>query len=331
LTALNLPMLRRLPSHACLVVLALILVVLDGSQLRAGSVVDGWEDGPYAVPDQATWAAHYRANARVRLGPEQRLPNGVGWRLHVDVGTRLAMPRIAWMPDAQSMLTANDMLDMVQGGAMMFADAMRQWRDDITGSKRHKGDNLPQYDRPVVQTDVGLTYATPTLVSLIDLGLVPDERIDRRIVRGLTFDLRTREIFRTEACLGSDGVYGTQTDYLFQFGKLLQVCDHDTYVEFVQLLKTKAGLVADQVAGSRDPAVAWCSEKAGPFIDRYQEIALYLTFQGLAVHNTEYWPKPRRSDCVLKRSLVNPVIVPYRELEPFMIPGAWRDELLRLH
>jgi hypothetical protein len=49
----------------------------------------------------------------------------------------------------------------------------------------------------------------------------------------------------------------------------------------------------------------------------------------LAVHNTEYRPNSSRSYCTLLRSPVNPVIIPYRELEPFMIPGAWRDELLK--
>jgi hypothetical protein len=138
-------------------------------------------------------------------------------------------------------------------------------------------------------------------------------------------------MFRVEACPGSDDAYGGGGNYSFQFGKLLRVCDWDTYLKFVDLLKTQAALVAERTAGSTDPAVAWCSEKAGPFIDRYEEIALYLTFRGLAVHNTEYRPMVRDRDCGLKRSPVNPVIIPYRELEPFMIPGAWRDELLKLH
>ena len=235
------------------------------------------------------------------------------------------------MPDAQSMRTANDMLDMVHGGAMLFADAMRHWLDDVNGSTHHNGQHPLDHDRAVVQTDVGLTYATPTLVSLVDLGFVPDPRIGRRIIRGLTFDLQTREMFHVEACPGSDDAYGTGDNYSFQFGKLLRVCDWDTYLKFVRLLKAQAARLAEKTAGSKNSLAAWCSEKAGPFIDRYQEIVLYLTFKGLAVHNTDYRPRPRGSDCTLKRSPVNPVILPYRELEPFMIPGAWRDELLKIH
>jgi len=306
------------------------LVVLNGPPSRAGSIIDGWEDGPHAVPDRATWAAYYRQNARARLGPEQRLPNGVTWRLHIDIGTKLAMPRITSMPDAQSTWTANDMLDMLHGGALLFARAMRQWLEDIDRARRRSEEDSRNRDRAVLQTDVGLTYATSTLVSLVDLGLVPDERIGRRIVRGLTLDLRSCEMFRAEACLRSDHAYASEGDYSFQYGKLLRVCDWDTYLKFVDLLQAQAALVAKRTAGITDSTAAWCSEKAGRFIDKYQEIALYPTFSGLAVHNTAFRPKLRNSDCVLKRSAVNPVIIPYRELEPFMIPGPWRDELLRL-
>ena len=267
-------------------------------------------------------------------GPEQRLPNGVSWRLHVDAGTGLALPRITWMPDPQSLRSVNDMLDMVHGGAMLFSDLMRPSLDHGNGLHHRDGFPLPDYRHPIVQTDVGLTYATPTLVSLVDLGFVPtDGRIVTRIIRGLTFDLRTREMFRVEACPGSDRVYGGKGgNYLFQFGKLLQVCDTETYLSFVRLLTAKAALVAEQTAGSKDPLAARCSEKAGRVVGPHQEIVLYLTFGGLAVHNTEFEEFGlRRDDCTLERSPVNPIILPYSELKPFMIPGAWRDELLKLH
>ena len=242
------------------------------------------------------------------------------------------------------------MLDMVHGGAMLFSAAMGQELDEINDRELRSGFPALEYDRPVVQTDVGLTYATPTLVSLVDLGYVKSGGTGVwRIIRGLTFDLRTKQMFRVEACPGSDIAYGSKVygaagitadgkysikvphNYLFQFGKLLRVCDRETYLKFIQLLTAKAALIAEQTAGSRDQAVQWCSEKANPFIGEDQEIVLYLTFKGLAVHNTEYWPNAGRSYCTLTRSPVNPVILPYRELEPFMIPGAWRDELLKLN
>ncbi|MDP1840752.1 MAG: hypothetical protein Q8N31_23220 [Reyranella sp.] len=33
--------------------------------------------------------------------------------------------------------------------------------------------------------------------------------------------------------------------------------------------------------------------------------------------------------CAFYDITVNPIVIPYRELEPFMKPGSWRDELLR--
>jgi hypothetical protein len=254
------------------------------------------------------------------------------------------------MPEAQSILTANRMLEMAHGGALLFSRLMGHRLDEINEWAREAGSTPFQYDRPVVQTDVGLTYATSTLVSVVDLGYVEHEGTGvPRIIRGLTFDLRTKQMFRIEACPGSDIAYGSEVygangitadgkysikvpgNSLFQFGKLLWVCDRESYLKFVELLTAKAARVAEQTAGSKDPAVEWCSEKAGPFIGEDQEIVLYLTFNGLAVHNTEYRPNAARSYCTLQRSQVNPVILPYRELQPFMIPGAWRDELLKLH
>jgi len=329
-----------LTSCSCLIAVAFLSVAMAGSPSPAS--FDGWNISAYVPSDLATWAAYYRKNARVQLAPEQRLPNGVSWRLHVDVVSKLAMPRVTWMPDARSTRTANGLLDVVHGGAMLFSAAMGQDLEAMNDRARRNGFRPLEYDRPVVQTDVGLTYATPALVSLIDLGYVAGEGTGLwRIIRGTTFDLGTGRMFGIEACTGSDLAYGTgrmigpgifddQKNYLFQFGKLLRVCDRASYLKFVQLLTRRANLIAEQMIESKDPLVRTCSEKAGPFLGADQPIELYLTFRGLAVHNMEYEPNSRRGTCTLERSPVNPVILPYRELEPFMIPGAWRDELLRL-
>ena len=320
-------------SFVYLVALVWILAMVTASASHAADF-EGLSGGEYVPSDRATWAAYYRKHAHVRLEPEHRLPNGVSWRLHEDVVSKLAMPRVTWMPDSRSMRSANDMLDMVHGGSMLFSWAMGQELDQINDFGRSRGLLPLEYGRPVVQTDVGLTYATSRLISLVDLGYVEHQGSGvPRIMRGVTLDLLTRQMYRIEACSGSEQnpPNGRSTTYLFQFGKLLRVCDRPAYIEFIQLLKRRANLIAEQVAKSRDPVVRECSEMAGPFIGEDQEIVLYLTFTGLAVHNTEYRPNAIRSTCTLARSPVNPVILPYRELEPFMIPGAWRDELLRLH
>ncbi len=324
---------NRVPLQWCLIGLAVVVVALGGSPSRAGSFVSGWEDGSYAVPDQATWAAYYRSRAHVRLGPERRLLNGVVWRLHVELASRLAMPRIVSMPDAQSARTANRLLDMVHGGALLFATHVRQQLDAENELRREQGEQPLQYNRPIIQTDVGLTYATPTLMSVVDLGIAPtDRRIAKRIIRGLTFDLRTGEMFRVEGCPGNEGGYGARSgDYRFRFGKLLQLCETETYLRFVQLLSARSMMAAERSARSHDSRTAGCSETGGRVVTPHQEIVLYLTDRGLAVHNTEFGFIQARDNCALERSMVNPVILSYQELEPFMIPGPWRDELLRLN
>lgn len=102
-------MFQHVPFHLTLAALALALIA---SAASAGHATFWDWDVPYHVKeDEATWAAYYKKNARVELGREQRLPNGVSWRLHLDVGTGLAMPRITWMPDLRRVRTANDILD----------------------------------------------------------------------------------------------------------------------------------------------------------------------------------------------------------------------------
>jgi hypothetical protein len=248
------------------------------------------------------------------------------------VGSNLALPRMTWMPDPRSTRTANELLDMVHGGAMLFADYMRLFLEVENEQRRRDGWRLMEYDHPIIQTDVDLTYATPALMSVVDFEWVFTDwqRVSTRIIRGLTFDLRTGEMFRIEACAGSLHPYGAKGgNYRFQFGKLLRLCDTESYLAFVRLLEAKAAVLAERAARLKD-RLAYCSEIGGRVVAPLQEIVLYLTFKGLAVLNTEYDPVSRRDSCTLERNPYNPIILPYRELEPFMIPGAWRDELLRL-
>jgi hypothetical protein len=336
-------MFRRIALRATMAALALVLLVLAAPASHA--TFDSWDLYNYVKEDQGTWAAYYRSHARIRLGPERRLPNGVSWRLHVDIGTGLAVPRITWMPDARRTRTANALFDMAQGGVMLVSRAAGRELDEEQTRLRLDGKSIFQHGKPVVQTDVGLTYATPNLVSFVDLGYVVHEEGNATwsIIHGVTFDLAVGRVFGIEACPDSDIPYtGVQytvaklgvrepINYLFQFGPL-RVCNGEAYEKFVELLKRRAILAAEQAASSKDPLVRACSEKPGveQHIDKDQQIVLYLTFKGLAVHNMEYWPNSIRGPCTITRSPVNPVILPYRELEPFMVSGPWRDELLKL-
>ena len=103
-------MFRHIVLQVAMTAFALVLLVLAAPASHA--TFDGWDLDNYVKEDQGTWAAYYRSHARVRLGPEQRLPNGVSWRLHVDIGTGLAVPRITWMPDARRMRAANTLFDI---------------------------------------------------------------------------------------------------------------------------------------------------------------------------------------------------------------------------
>jgi hypothetical protein len=284
-------------------------------------------------------ADYFREHAKVRLGAEKRLPNGVSWRLQTDVSTGLALPRFTWMPDAQSLKVANHALDVVHGSYLLESASASE--DIRQGNKRVQGLGFPPFPEthPLVQIDTNVTYATSKLISVIDLGYWKQEGsyIPKRI-RGLTVDLRQDRLYEISSCLGGDtpyasgGIVGPEK-YLFRFGDLLKVCDVQTLERFIELFRSKAEQQARRVLGSQEHAVRSC---IGHYIggqediDEGQEIVLYLTFAGLAAHRTSFWPDPNRTTCALDRSALNPVIIPYRELEPFMTPGPWRDELLGL-
>lgn len=77
-----------------------------------------------------------------------------------------------------------------------------------------------------------------------------------------------------------------------------------------------------------DPSFKGCRARS---IDDEQEYVVYLTVGGLAVHLTEFWSNAESRSCPLELSSENPLIVPYRKLEPLMKPGPLREELLKLN
>jgi hypothetical protein len=92
--------------------------------------------------------------------------------------------------------------------------------------------------------------------------------------------------------------------------------------------QTGPTLVGKQTAASKDARVRQCSEMESR---GYESLVLYLTFKGLAVHNTEYGSSADRGYCTVRRSPVNPLILPYRDLKSFVIPSPLSDELLKLN
>ena len=63
----------------------------------------------------ADLSAYYQEYAKVRLGRENRLANGVAWRLLTDVRTGLSVPRLTWMPDRDRLKIANGLFEAVHG------------------------------------------------------------------------------------------------------------------------------------------------------------------------------------------------------------------------
>ena len=109
-----------------------VIGALSGTS-TARDLVDGWERGYYneyvggdPIPRQETWATYYSKYAQVRDGSQKQLANGVRWRLVTDQRTKIAMPRIVWMPDNKKRDIANRMLEMVHGGAMLFSKQQQE-------------------------------------------------------------------------------------------------------------------------------------------------------------------------------------------------------------
>ena len=324
--------------------IAMLLMVVFFPAQAVGQIVGGdlddWRYTPFgeAPPSPSTWYRYYTNHARARPGPEQRLPNGIAWRLHTDEVTRLAAPRITWMPDKSAMRRANALLQVIHGGALVMAAQVERKFDEENTSRGITG---PEYKltlaKGMEQTDVALTYAGSRLASMIDLGYVETGGSSgHRVIRTLTLDLMNGTIRRIDKCPGRSEPYGSDEQDLrtleFQFLDLLRVCDQNSFGKFTALLRSHGSRLA-QSAPPEDPLVRNCihhyrGEVA--HIGGDLSLQLYLAFEGLAVMNIWFWPNVSNSVCALRRSALNPVIIPYRELEPFMIPGPQRDELLAL-
>lgn len=281
------------------------------------------------------WTDYYATHVRVRLGKEQRLPNGVSWRLLIDQRTGIAMPRIIWMPDRKGMGIANRMLDALHGWAVEAAwTEAKSNRETVQEIMAARPDSelsdlmLRPFDRSVVQADIALTYATANLVSLVDLAdvMAPGANYFPRSMRGLILDLRRDLVFVAEAGPGRKEYDGMTADGIFfQLDGLLQFCDEASLYAFHDFIYDKAKPALAAAADSNDPFIQKCRRR---HLVTNQRFAFFLTFSGLAVHATEYLPTAD-IDCALRRSSVGTIVIPYRDLESFMKPGPWRDELLR--
>ena len=141
----------------------------------------------YELGDPAGWAAYFRQSARIRLGAEHRLPNGVSWRLLTDVNSGIAIPRLTWMPDKQRLRTANHLLDIVQGREMLVEQEGRKGIDAENEFNVKAGGYPISVKHGLTQWEVGLTYVGSRLMSLTSAAVVWSEDLNT----GQTFDTVT--------------------------------------------------------------------------------------------------------------------------------------------
>ena len=290
--------------------------------------------------DEEVCADFYRKHARIQLGAEKRMSNGISWRLQTDIATGVRLPRFTWMPDVLNLKVVNRALDAVHGRLLVDSAYASGKIRESNYEERGMGLPVRREDHPLTQTRTEATYGSSGLASIVDLGFWASEgSYVPRHLHGLTIDIRRDRLYEIASCAGDDIPYASSDiagaeRYLFRLGDFLKVCDVPTYKKFVELLESKAQEQARRVVDSQQKDVKHClwhyiGDKKT--IGENDELFLYLTFFGLAVHTTTFWPNSDRGQCVLSGSPLNPVIIPYHELEPFMTPGPWRDELLSLH
>ena len=272
-------------------------------------------------------SAYYRDYAKVRLGQENRLANGVAWRLLTDVRTGLSVPRLTWMPDRDRLNVANALFDARHGELLVRHEQQdieyrtRMLYDREDGSAPFFVIKPPFYE----QVKIAVTYVSSHFVSYVETGMAHSANSFDLQVQGLVLDLDRGKISTIESCK-------EERESGFRFGQLLDVCDDRAVEGFLAIWVKKVEAVEKKARDRGDKLSLQCAE-SNPTLGSEERISplwitLYLTPNGVAVFN-RYWISEIFKHCAFESITVNPVVIPYRELEPFMKPGPWRDELLR--
>jgi hypothetical protein len=308
--------------------LVLVLSSLASADLRAAVWFAG--NRYETLADAAQFAVFFRDRGDVTLGREQRLPNGVSWRVQIDVRTGARMPRVTWMPERTRLATANRFLETAHGAAIMRIDEEHRIRLGNETIWRVKGGVKPNPPKNLA-TDVVLNYASKRFVGYVESGLSRYEGIEvgpssERVL----FDMETSQLIAEGHCWTrerSQMSYEAKPEY-FDLGGLFDVCDDTTYTSFhaAALNWARRANPPLQWAGSSGkscPQIAWQRVRhedlfVVPFIT-HKALALYLGNDPMIAGPgcRSAWPSEEPV-----------IIVPYRVVEPFMQPGPLRDELL---
>jgi hypothetical protein len=315
---------------------ALLLVTVTGASSHAEGLFD-YSEGDRSISDAddalssnlsryETSSKYYRMHANVRLGREHRLGNGVAWRLLTDVRTGAAAPRITWMADRKSLLKANALFEAIHGEALVeyeWLDVQRRLDElyDWADGQPPYFVIQPPYFYP---EKVAVTYATSRLVSYVEVRREVRTNSMGVKVYGQVLDLEQGRVREIEGCSSSH-----YTSSNFRFGELLDVCEDEAYENFMTLWADRVRQAITKAQASGDELSEQCGESMGSLELDSRRMALYLTPAGVAVFNNYWIPNSAKYCAFYDDITVNPIILPYRELEPFMKPGPWRDELLK--
>jgi len=265
-----------------------------------------------AVPDQKD-AVFYRSFAKPMRGQIQKVPEAGTWLFETDKRTKIAYPRVVHLLHNQPVNKVNEALAAIHGRMIRLALE----NDRLVGGYREPGSTN-------FQRTVKVTYFSPRYLSIVELGAESSQGSGTSIfARGITVDIERGAISSVEAC-GPDSKRPT-----FSFGSLLAMCTEAALAPFLDLWKTHAEFLEVEVPKDSVPrGLQDCWGRSLAYFE-HASFALYLTKAGLAVHNVGYVSNSETQCIDDDRNPFNPVIIPYRELEPFMQPGLLHDELLK--
>lgn len=273
----------------------------------------------------------YRQRALSTSGVDRTLKNGVTWRLVTDASTELTLPRVTWTADPEAMEKANRLLDAAHGCLLIEYAWWAGYWYSTAKSESGKGDGVfAPRSRFIKQPDpdlIELTYASSRLVSFYHVYVHASDG-NAYYIRpaGWVLDLAKGTAHAAQPCGPEDTV--ARSNGLFRLADFLDVCTPEAKARFLALWSNKIEAIKKMPAFEKDPYFGDCQGEMGKLDEWQDPPSLHLAATGLAVYDSSFLPGwPKR--CLEQKSSINPLIIPYRELEPFMKAGPWRDELLK--
>lgn len=264
-------------------------------------------------------AAFYRSFAKPVRGQIQQVSEANAWVLETDTRTKIAYPRVVRLARNGSTNEVNTALAAIHGRMIRWALES----DQLVA--RNRGGDVQEPGSASMQTAAKVTYFSAKYLSIVELGVEKTGGIAQMpFARGVMIDIERGNVFSVKAC-GPD-----RGRPMFVFGNLLAVCTESALAAFLDLWKAHAHTLETEVPSGIVPAgLEVCRLRMLAYIDKPSIFSLYLTNAGLAVHYV--WSVSNgENQCVEEEhNPFNPVIIPYRELEPLMRPGSLRDELLK--